>query len=130
MIAIFVVLIQVFRRARLILQSQELRGLFMIVLVLLLVGAVFYHNVEKWSLLDSLYFSVITLTTIGYGDFTPHTPLGKVFTMVYVFMGLGALGVFISAVSEQTLNENRRRVREKLETSGDTAEVKDAEKQE
>lgn len=47
-------------------------------------GTVIYHFVEGWSWLDSLYFSVITLTTIGYGDFSPQTDLGKIFTLLYI----------------------------------------------
>ncbi len=46
------------------------------------VGTTFYHFVEGWRWLDSLYFCVITLATVGYGDFSPRTDLGKVFTMI------------------------------------------------
>lgn len=52
-------------------------------------GVVFYHLVEKWSWFDSLWFTIITIATIGYGDFVPHTIPGKVFTMLYVFIGIG-----------------------------------------
>ncbi len=55
----------------------------------LIIGTVFYHLIEKWSWLDSLYFSVITLATVGYGDFAPKTPAGKIFTIFYVFIGVG-----------------------------------------
>ena len=58
-------------------------------------GTTFYHWVEGWRWLDSLYFCVITLATVGYGDFSPQTDLGKIFTMIYVFIGIGLLvGVF------------------------------------
>lgn len=44
---------------------------------------------------NSLYFSVITLTTIGYGDFSPQTDLGKMFTLVYIVIGVALiLGFF------------------------------------
>src|SRR4051812_39261181 len=57
--------------------------------VLLAAGTVFYSLVEGWGLLDALYFCVMTLATIGYGDFSPKTALGKVFTSVYVLVGIG-----------------------------------------
>lgn len=46
-------------------------------------------------------FSLMTLTTVGYGDFTPTTPVSKVFTMVYVVVGIGLLLAFIDKVAEQ-----------------------------
>lgn len=54
----------------------------------IILGVVFYHLVEKLSWLDSAYFTVITLSTVGYGDIVPHTPAGKVFTIFYVFVGI------------------------------------------
>lgn len=54
----------------------------------LLVGTLFYHWVEGWSYLDSLYFCVVSLGTVGYGDLTPTTPLAKMFTIIYLLNGI------------------------------------------
>ncbi|MEZ4580395.1 MAG: potassium channel family protein [Caldilineaceae bacterium] len=51
--------------------------------ILLAIGSTFYHVDEGWSWLDSLYFCVITLATVGYGDLAPTTPEAKVFTIIY-----------------------------------------------
>ena len=59
-------------------------------------ATVFYRFVEDLRWIDSLYFSVITISTVGYGDISPETVAGKVFTMVYVVIGIG---VFVAAVS-------------------------------
>ena len=59
-------------------------------------GTVFYRFVEDLRWIDSLYFCVITLTTVGYGDISPATTAGRVFTMVYVVVGIG---VFIALVT-------------------------------
>lgn len=59
-------------------------------------GTIFYHLVEKWRWLDSLYFTVITLSTVGYGDFAPKTDAGKIFTIFYVFIGIG---IFVYAAN-------------------------------
>lgn len=62
-----------------------------VVIVIWLVGAIFYYNVEHFSLLDSFYFAATTLTTVGFGDLHPTTPMGKIFTVAYVFVGLGVV---------------------------------------
>ena len=68
------------------------RRLLYIIIVLLLIlfgGATFYHLQEGWSYIDSVYFSAETMTTVGYGDFHPITFAGKIFTILYMFTGVG-----------------------------------------
>ena len=55
--------------------------------------------------MDSLYFSVITLTTMGYGDFSPSTRAGKIFTMFYIFVGIGIISGFVNAVAERSMEQ-------------------------
>ena len=61
-------------------------------------GAYAYQYVEGWSRLDAFYFVVVTVTTIGYGDFVPITAMGKIFTMFYSFFGVGMAFYFLSLV--------------------------------
>jgi len=52
------------------------------------IGTIAYHFLEHWSWVTSFYFSVCTLTTVGYGDFFPTTELSRLFTAVYVLVGV------------------------------------------
>ncbi|MEA3409809.1 MAG: potassium channel family protein [Candidatus Eisenbacteria bacterium] len=85
------------------LKDPEFRGLFALTGVLMLTGTLFYRAVEGWSALDSLYFSVTTLTTVGYGDLAPSTPAAKVFTIVYLLVGVGVLVVFVGRLASYVL---------------------------
>ncbi|HEX9978009.1 MAG TPA: potassium channel family protein [Acidimicrobiia bacterium] len=89
MIAFFVVFRKLFTSLRSGLRDPVFRGLLQLTGVLLLAGTFFYARVEGWTLLNSLYFSVMTLTTVGYGDFIPHTMAGRLFSIFYVLIGLG-----------------------------------------
>lgn len=87
-------------------KDPEFKGLFAFVLIILLSGTIFYHQIEKWNLLDSFYFSTTTLTTVGYGDLAPKTDLGKVFTIIYLFIGIGVILGFVNIVAHHTNSQN------------------------
>lgn len=61
-------------------------------------GTIFFHHIEHWSYLNSYYFSVVTLATVGYGDLTPTTDLGKFVATLYIFVGVGIIAVFVQAL--------------------------------
>jgi len=73
---------------------------------MILLGTVFYSNVEGWRAIDSLYFSVTTLTTVGYGDLTPQTDAGKLFTVFYILIGVGILLGFVTSVAAHARNKS------------------------
>lgn len=83
-------------------KKHELGYLSALVLIILLSGTLFYHSVEGWTYLDSIYFCVITLATVGYGDFHPATDLGKIFTIFYIFIGIGVILGFVDLVASHT----------------------------
>ena len=56
---------------------------------ILLLGTFGYSILEDWPLFDSLYMTVITLTTVGYGEIREIGPVGRVFTIVLIFLGVG-----------------------------------------
>lgn len=99
--AFLILFVRFFRTIRDGLKDPEFRGLFYWVAGILGLGTWFYARVEGWSVLNSLYFSVITLTTVGYGDFSPQTPAGKIFTMIYIMVGLGLISGFVILLAER-----------------------------
>ena len=59
------------------------------ILVLLTFGTFMFQLLEGWSTLDAFYFTGVTMLTIGFGDVAPHTPAGKIATVVFGFVAIG-----------------------------------------
>ena len=109
----FIILIrhfgQTFRRA---MRDKDFKGLLFLVLLLLLTGMFFYSRVEHWSLFNSLYFCVTTLSTVGLGNLAPQTVLGKTFTMIYILVGIGILLAFLNLIAKHTIEGYNERYEE------------------
>jgi voltage-gated potassium channel len=100
MLAFLLLFVTLGRLYREMFRQPESRALLIISTALLLVGVVFYTQVEKWSILNALYFCVVTLATVGYGDITPTTDAGKVFTIFYIVVGLSIIGGFFATLGK------------------------------
>jgi dipeptide/tripeptide permease len=85
----------------------------MSVLVILTTGTIFYTIVEDWSVIQALYFTVITLTTIGYGDLHPTTEFSRVFTIFFVLAGVSTLLGFLNFILGRTVKEQVERRQQK-----------------
>jgi voltage-gated potassium channel len=88
-------------------RDPQFRVLTILVVVMLVSGSAFYSTVEGWSVVDSFYFCVTTLTTVGFGDPAPDTTLGKLFTTIYIFAGLSLIAGFLQTVAKETLSRGK-----------------------
>lgn len=77
----------------------------LVIVAVIGIGTVVYRSLEDWGWVDSLYFSVITLSTVGYGDLAPTSSASKLFTVAYIFSGISLLG----AAANEILKRRRRR---------------------
>jgi voltage-gated potassium channel len=89
-------------------RDPQFRSLTFLVVITLVGGTVFYSMVEGWSIVDAFYFSVTTLTTVGLGDLSPTTTIGKLFTVIYIFAGLSLVLGFIETVAKETFSRQTR----------------------
>lgn len=96
-------LLAIFQGFALALRDPKARSLLLLSSILILCATVFYRHIEGWAWIDALYFSVVTLSTVGYGDFTPQTTIGKLFTICYLFCGVGLFVAAASAVAQSLI---------------------------
>jgi|GEM_PF-1868389 len=82
---------------------KRFRLVTLITIAYLTAGTIFYHFVEDLRWIDSIYFCVVSLLTVGYGDFTPQTDTGKLFTIFYLIWGVGILAAFASILLKRVV---------------------------
>jgi voltage-gated potassium channel len=66
-------------------------------------GTIGFHLVEGWTLADSLYVTVQTLTTVGYGDLPPHTAMGRAFAVMVMLIGVGGVALAVSTIVQSAV---------------------------
>jgi hypothetical protein len=89
-----------FRPLRAMAGEPEGKILVAAVVMILAIGTVAYALLEGWSPVDALYFSVVTLATVGFGDLHPTTEAAKLFTVGYILVGVGIIAGFVSELAK------------------------------
>ena len=73
--------------------------------VLTIGGTIGYRLIEGFSYLDSLFMTVITLSTVGYGEVQPLSPLGRGYSIGLIMIGLGIALYTVGAIAEFLLED-------------------------
>ena len=79
----------------------ETQALPFVAAALVLTGTIFYWRFEDWTFVESLYFSIVTLTTVGYGDLAPTTAGTQIFTIFYILTGIGVFVALLASIAQQ-----------------------------
>ena len=89
------------------------------IFVALVLGTIGFHLIEGWTLAESLYVAVQTVTTVGYGDVTPRTATGRLFSIVFMLAGVGVVLYALTSTVQNIVQSEllatygaRRRLRE------------------
>ena len=89
--------------------EDRLRGPIIVLLMLVVIGSVGFHYLEDWSYLDSAYMTVVTLTTVGFGDYHPTTATSKWFTMFIIVAGVGLAALMFRNLYAALVSDEARR---------------------
>ncbi|MBR9700888.1 two pore domain potassium channel family protein [Candidatus Woesearchaeota archaeon] len=107
--------------------KRSFLAILVIVAIYLAIGAGAYMWIERWTLLDSIYFSAMTITTVGYGDLAPATPIAKIFTMAYAFFGIGILFYAVGFMGRTYMELEERRLAHIFDRALRKKEIKEEE---
>jgi len=93
----------------------RLRVFLVVLLVVLVLGILGLMIIEDLSLADALYFTIVTVATVGYGDIHPATTAGKILALVLIITGVGTFLGVVANATEIMLNRREKKARiEKL----------------
>ena len=96
-----------FTPLRAVARDPEGKVLLVSAVSIIAIGTIAYTVIEGWSPLNALYFCVVTLATVGYGDLHPTTDVGKLFTVGYILAGIGVLAAFASELTKHRRSGER-----------------------
>ena len=91
--------------------KSRFKILFAVLFGIILLGAVSFWFLEELSFVDSLYFSIVTITTVGYGDIHPVTPMGKTLAVVLIVTGGIVFLAVVANATEFIVNKREREIR-------------------
>lgn len=76
-------------------------------------GTIVFRKLEGWTLIQSFYFSVVTITTVGFGDLTPSTEVSRLCTAIYILVGVSIGLVTLSSIGSEFIQEREKKWIEK-----------------
>jgi hypothetical protein len=83
--------------------------------LILIFGLIYWATPSFWktelTLIQSLYFSVVTITTLGYGDITPQNDIAMIFTALESLSGILVIGLFLNALAQTYSSKESERFR-------------------
>jgi len=89
--------------------DEEFRIVLYMLLILLVGATLFYTRIEHWSIVDPLYFSIMTMSTSGYGDLAPTTDMSKLFTVIFAVLSIGVFAMVVSKIVAIMLERKKQR---------------------
>jgi voltage-gated potassium channel len=92
--------------------NSRLKIYLSVFVALLLIGITGFVFIEKFSLIDAIYFSIVTMSTVGYGDIHPQTDIGKLLALMLIIGGVGTFLGVIANITDFFVNRREEALRQ------------------
>ena len=79
---------------------RHLKYLLILPVAVIIIGAIGFMILENLSFPDALYFTIVTISTVGYGDVTPVTAGGKIFAIIIIVIGIGTFLTLLTSLAQ------------------------------
>ena len=105
--------------------DSNLKLAIVLIIMVFITGVVGFHFLYDYTWVDALYMTIITVSTVGYGEVQPMGAYGKIFTSVFIISGLFIFGFGLSTITEHILNKNnignlkRNKMKKKIDSFKD-----------
>lgn len=90
--------------------SSKFATAITMLLTWVMLGTIAFYVFEDWSLIDSFYFSVVTLTTIGFGDLVPTSDLTRLLASIYILTGVSAVLASLTVIGNEVIQQYQNRL--------------------
>jgi hypothetical protein len=84
--------------------------LLLLPVAIVIIGTIGMMALEHLSFLDAIYFTIVTIGTVGYGDITPVTTGGKILSIILIVIGIGTVLTIMTGIAERILYRRQRNV--------------------
>lgn len=90
---------------------KQIRLLVILPVAVLFIGTIGFMLLEELSFLDALYFTLVTISTVGYGDIAPTTAASKGFSIFLIIIGIGTFLTIVTSVTQMLVQSGQNRIR-------------------
>jgi voltage-gated potassium channel len=88
-------------------RTPRVLALLTVVALITLAGAAVFSVLEGWSFTNAVYFAVVSMATVGYGDLAPKTPAGRLFTIGFLMVSVGVFVMAVTTLAEAVMRNLR-----------------------
>jgi len=106
----------------------KLRYTITLLILVMVIATIYYNYTEHWGIIDSVYFTVKTATTVGYGDVVPTHTGSKIFTIFFMIISTGLTLYSVGLLAQQKilihLDRHSKKIVEQIDRAKDETEIK------